>query len=396
MPGRRNRINVNDLMDYVDLIRKLGPTRPMEEGIHAITPGLPTEEDLSDFPVDIPSAPYIEPGIGDGPGILIPGNDEDLIQGLEEKIELQEAELGMESAPGPGRRPTDDMLQLTPEELDEMAGDIEYEDPLKDSDITRARMPDVPGAAPVPMRPYSRAPGAPGTPVDPGFTQADMEEVMEKRAIYGGPTPIAPRAPRRAQLSPERQRALAQRKYLSRFMHPSVKFMFGNPKAWPYLAQMELGRMQAGTQGEALKESRAERMARDAMAQRKFEWQMSQGGRQHDLAMEQFKATERARLEALGFSREEAAARAKESADKLALVREQGESTERIRGMEFEELKGEREERRETAASERQADRDQRDQQHNERMAQYETVANRLESEGNAAAARSVREEKQR
>jgi hypothetical protein len=197
MPGRRNRINVNDLMDYADLIRKLGPTPrdevqeifdrygpQTEEGIHAITPGLPTEEDLSDFPVESdPSAPYIEPGIGDGPGILIPGNDEDLIQGLEEKIELQEAELGMESAPGPGRRPTDDMLQLTPEELDEMAGDIEYEDPLKDSDITRARMPDVPGAAPVPMRPYSRAPGAPGTPVDPGFTQADMEEVMEKRAL---------------------------------------------------------------------------------------------------------------------------------------------------------------------------------------------------------------------
>ena len=214
-------------INMIDLIRMLGPTQPagdistdmdiMREfgdpnaGMDAITPGWPTEEGLSDFPVDIPSAPYIEPGIADGPGILIPGNDEDLIQGLEEKIALQEAELGMESAPGPGRRPTDDMLQLTPEELDEMAGDIEYEDPLKDSDITRARMPDVPGAAPVPMRPYSRAPGAPGTPVDPGFTQADMEEVMEKRAIYGGPTPIAPRAPRRAQLSPERQRALAQR-----------------------------------------------------------------------------------------------------------------------------------------------------------------------------------------
>jgi hypothetical protein len=284
--------------------------------------------------------------------------------------------------PGPGRiptdrRPTDDMLQLSPEELDDLTGDIEYEeDPLMaGADIPRARMVDIPGESPEPMRPYIRAPGAPGMPEDPGFTQADMEEIMEKHAIYGGPTPIAPRAARKPQLSPERQRELAQRKFLTRFMHPSVKFMFGNPKAWPYLSQMELGRMQADTQGEALKESRAERIARDAMTQRQLQWQ-------RELSLKQLESTERERLEALGFSREEAAAKAKESAADRVLLESQFESRERGEERRYRETEAVREATAETErlrfeSSEDRAKREYEetkrrdDQQHEENMTAF-------------------------
>ena len=334
MPNRQ-RVNVNDLIDFQDLIRMLGPTG-------------------ADPSASFPPGPFMVPGPEPTDQMMLipnaPGRAAIAERGRQQSQELLEADESLAPGTELGRMPTDEMLQMGPEELDAIRGEVglgEDDSLLGPADISRTGDVGRPGPAPVPMRPYFRAPGVRDTPIDRGFTQADMEEVMQG-GIYGGRTPIPAREPTRPQLSSERERELAARKWRTRYMDPNQIRFFGDPRAWAPAARVEQARRQASIQEAALRAEAESRREQDRRGDRQFEWQMEESRRTGERFERGFDETRRAALAAEGLKANEIDARLRrESADRqqLAEARAAAAETERLR---FEQGTDERADARET------------------------------------------------
>jgi|TARA_R110000824_G_scaffold158392_3_gene332204 hypothetical protein len=335
MPSRQ-RVNVNDLIDFQELIRMLGPTG-------------------ADPSASFPPGPFMVPGPEPTDQMMLipnaPGRAEIAERGRQQSQELLEADESLAPGTELGRMPTDEMLQMGPEELDAIRGEVglgEDDSLLGPADISRTGDVGRPGPAPVPMRPYFRAPGVRDAPIDRGFTQADMDKSMREHGIYGGRTPAPAREPTRPQLSPERERELAARKWRTRYMDPNQIRFFGDPKAWAPAARVEQARRQASIQEAALRAEAESRREQDRSGDRQFEWQMEESRRTGERVEEQLEENRRAALAGEGLKADEIEARLKSESDDRRdreLARAADAETQRLR---FEQGTDERQDARET------------------------------------------------